>query len=174
MPDFHDPTIGLPADESVPRSPSTGDLWAARGLNLFGLVSPVANLGMVQWSPKELRWIGVGAGVVAALAIGWGEFTHRPAVQWAAGGLHYALVLLGLIHPRLPEYPARLWIGFGRLLGKVMGVPIFVLLYLLAVTPTALVVRMFGRDPLERNAPPKDSYWIDREPVSVERYERQF
>ena len=95
-------------------------------------------------------------------------------MQLVGASLHYCLVLLGLLHPRLPEIPARLWLGFGVLLGKVMVYPIFTALYLLAVTPTALFVRLTGRDPLARKAPPRDSYWVDREPVPVERYERQF
>lgn len=174
MPDFDDETIGLPRDAAAPRTPTSRDLWLSRGVNLLGLVSPVANLGMVQWSPKELRWTGVGAGVIAALVIGWGELAHRPDVQWGAAVFHYALVVLGLIDPRLPEYPARWWLRFGLLLGRVMTVPIFVLMYLLAVTPTALLVRLLGRDPLDREGASKKSYWVDREPVPVERYERQF
>jgi hypothetical protein len=70
--------------------------------------------------------------------------------------------------------PGRLWIGFGMLLGKVVAVPLFAVLYYLVVTPTAVLVRLFVGDPLKRRAPPQASYWIDRDPVPPERFERQF
>lgn len=175
---FDDPTIGLPPEEDDEVvEPTAGQLWACRGLNLFGLVSPVSNLGMVQLSNKELRWVGVGAGVVMALFMGYGwlrgdEVGHT--IAFVAATVHLILVVLGLLHPKLPEIPFRLWIKFGELLGKVMSVPMFSILYFFAVTPTALVLRLLGKNPLHLNAPPAESYWVEREPLKREQYERQF
>jgi len=175
---FNDPTIGLPpTEDELRREPTSFDFWLSRGLNLFGLVSPVANLGMVQWSPKDMRWVGVGAGVFAALVMAYGSWRGDETgltLAWIAACVHYTLVVLGLLHPKLPELPFRAWMKFGEWLGKVMAVPIFSLMYFLAVTPTALAVRMFGKNPLGLNDPPQDTYWVDREPVAKERYERQF
>jgi saxitoxin biosynthesis operon SxtJ-like protein len=172
---FDDPSIGLPpSEDDLRREPTSADMWKARGLNLFGLVSPVSNIGMVFWSPAEIRWVGVGAGIIcwAAMFYGW-HFGHE-MLAWIALCVCYLMVVLGLIHPKLPEIPARAWVAFGLLLGKVMSVPIFALLYFVAVTPTALLVRLFGKDPLKRNAPAQETYWIEHEPQSHERYERQF
>jgi hypothetical protein len=163
-----------PAAEEPRPAPTRAELARARLLNLLGLVSPVANLGLVRLAPPDLRWFGVGAGVVCAGVAVWAHLTGRPTVLWAALGLHYALVLLGLAHPRLVEWPGRAWIAFGRLLGRVMIYPIFALIYYLAVTPTALAMRVCGKDPLRRRAPPEGSYWVKRKPVGRERYHRQF
>jgi len=173
---FDDPTIGLPPkDEGAERAPTSADMVRARLLNLFGLVSPASNVAMVFWSPKEIRWIGIGAGVLFALAIpAYATFTDSPDLMWASVGCHYGLVLLGLIHPKLPEYPAKWWIAFGKGLGKFMSVPIFALLYFLAVTPTAVIVRLFGHDPLRNDDAGADTYWRDHEPQPKERFERQF
>ena len=109
------PTIRLPVRAADrPRQPSASDLWKARLLNLIGLVSPAANLGMVFWSPKDLRWMGVGAGVVCTVGFAWG---YHGGIDWLWLGslyLHYGLVALGLLHPRWPEVPTGWWIGSAR------------------------------------------------------------
>jgi len=146
----------------------------ARLLNLLGLVSPAANLGMVRVSPKELRYVGLVFGVALWAAAFWGWWQSVTWLIYAALGAHAALVLLGLLNPHWPEGPARAWVGFGKLLGVIFAVPMFTLLYVLVVTPTALLVRLFGKDPLDRGAEPAESYWQDHAPHPRERFERQF
>jgi len=164
----------LPSRDAASGEPSREDLSRARVMNLLGLVTPIANLGMTRTAPRDLRWIGVGAGIVLWVAawLAWRAGHVTLAASFAAA--HFALVLVGLVNPRLPEGPARLWTKFGETLGKVMVFPIFGLLYYLVVTPTALLVRLFGTDPLRRKAPPQESYWIVREPAAKERFERMF
>lgn len=154
--------------------PTTGDLMGARVLNAFGLVSPIANVGLLQCAPKDVRWMGVGAGVILWLIGGWAAVADVTWANRAAFGLHYVLVLLGLIDPRWPITPFRWWIAFGHLLGRVFAIPVFALMYLLAVTPMALLMRALGKDPLQRKAPPQESYWVDHEPPPREKLERQF
>ncbi len=153
---------------------SAASLWGARGINLFGLVSPAANLGMLRVARKGRRWWGLGAGVVCFLAGLYAYGRHVPWLMWTAGSVHYALVLVGMLDPRWVVPIADAWAGFGRLVGKVMAYPIFGVLYFLVVTPTALVLRAMGKDPLARRAPPSESYWSPHEPTPRERYERQF
>lgn len=171
-----DRPIGLPPrDEGGLQDPSSGELWQARVVNLIGVFSPASNIAMVWLSPKELRWFGLGAGVLFSLVMlyAW-QFAGNETLGWIAAYAHLGLVVLGLIHPRWPEYPARLWIGFGGLLARFMPIPIFAAIYYLVLTPTALFARAMGKDPLRRKAPPGDSYWTEHTPPSKERYERQF
>ena len=150
------------------------DLGRARLENLLGLVTPVANLGMRHTAARELRWFGVGAGVVLLAATWVLGRQGRLELAGAAAAAHAALVLAGLVNPRFPEAAGRLWLRFGETLGRWMAVPIFALLYFLAVTPTALLVRLLGKDPLRRSAPRAESYWVKRHPAPPERFERQF
>ena len=166
--------IGLPPREDEGPGPTSQDLWMARGLNVFGLVSPAANLGMIRWSPKDVRWFGVGVGVACGIALVYAWHADVAWLQSLAFWMHYGMVFLGLVHPLWPEVVAKAWNRFGLLIGKVMTFPIFALVYYLFVTPTALAVRVFGKDPLDRKGAPADSYWTDHEPPSKERYERQF
>lgn len=165
--------------EPAAHAPDTGrddatSVAAARKLNLLGLATPAANLGMLRTAPRDLRWFGVGAGVVLLALAAFAWTRGHAAVAVCAAAAHAALVLAGLVNPRFPELPGRAWIGFGLLLGRFMSWPIFALLYWVAVTPMALLVRLFGADPLRRRAAPAESWWIVREPSPKERFERQF
>lgn len=146
----------------------------ARAWNLLGLVTPVANLGMRLTAPAELRWFGVGAGVILLGAAVWCWRAGHAGTATALAGAHVLLVLAGLVNPRFPEIPGALWIWFGKALGRWMAYPIFALLYFAVVTPTALLVRILGKDPIGRRAAPAESYWIRRDPAPKERFERQF
>ena len=167
-------TVLPEAERTTAPAAAEGDVARARVENLLGLVTPISNLGMRRLAPPDLRWFGVGAGVVL-----WGLtlYASRRGNLWLAGAaaaLHFALVLAGLVNPRLPEVPGRLWIRFGMAMGKVMAYPLFGVLYFLVVAPTAVLVRMFVGDPLKRKAPKQDTYWQDRKPGTKERFERQF
>lgn len=167
----------VPHDDSAAAAdgPDAATVRRARLFNLPGIVVPfLANFGMRLTAPPELRWFGVGAGVVLSGAALWAWSRGNLWIAATCAAAHAGLVLTGLVHPRLPELPGRAWIAFGKGLGRWMAYPIFALLYFVAVTPTALLVRLFGKDPLARRAPPASSYWVQRKPAPKERFERQF
>ena len=62
-------------------------------------------------------------------------------------------------------YPLnRAWFHFGMLLGRLVSPIVMALLFFIAVTPTALVMRLFGKDPLRLKLDRSlESYWIDRD-----------
>jgi Saxitoxin biosynthesis operon protein SxtJ len=167
--------IGLPP-KSDAREPDTSPkaLWFARGVNLFGLVSPAANLGLVWVAPKDKRWFGLGAGIVCAALVVWGVNSDIRWLVTASLAVHYALVVIGLLNPLWVSGVAKLWLHFGEAIGKVMAYPLFGVVYFLVVTPTGVLLRAFGKDPLARKAPPSETYWTPHGPVAKERYERQF
>jgi len=101
----------------------------------------------------------------------------------SAGPRIWALVVAGLTLTAALAYPSvlaplnRLWTRFGLLLHKVTNPLIMGLVFFLTVTPTALIMKMLGKDPLnrkiDRNA---KTYWIDRSPPgpSPETMKNQF
>src|SRR5678815_4371992 len=157
--------IGLPpAKDAAPPAPSSQTLLLARLVNLFGLISPAANLGLVFVAPRSQRWFGLAAGVVCTIAFVWGWNGGSPALWRTALVVHYALVVAGIVHPLAVAAVGRAWAAFGTVLGKVMAYPVFTLIYIVAVTPTALLARMLGKDPRGTRGPPRDSYWTPHEP----------
>ena len=91
---------------------------------------------------------------------------------WDGGSMRlWALVMAGaflaagLFVPVILRPLNRLWFLFGIALHKVMSPLIMGLLFYLTVTPIALIMRMVGKDPLNRRFDPSaKSYWVERDP----------
>ncbi len=81
-----------------------------------------------------------------------------------------ALILaVALIRPALLAPFNRAWMKFGLLLHKITNPIIMGLIFFLAVTPTGLIMRALGKDPLRRKFDPSaQSYWIERDPPGPE------
>ena len=59
----------------------------------------------------------------------------------------------------------RLWMAFGLLLGKLISPIMLFLVYVVAVVPTGLIMRLRGKDPLNRRFDREAaSYWVHRNP----------
>ena len=120
----------------------------------------------VDTSRKALRSFGlvVGGIFVAIVAFSlWRRGFDVATWHRVLGGLGGALVVLGAVAPRvlLPAY--RLWMGLAVVLGFIMTRVILTAMYYLVFTPIALVLRLTGRDPMQRrldSAAP--SYWVEK------------
>lgn len=91
------------------------------------------------------------------------------AVRWWALGLAAALLGLALGMPAVLGPLNRLWFRFGLLLHKLTNPILMGLIFYFAVTPTALILRLMGKDLLRlRFEPGAESYWIERRPPGPE------
>ncbi len=70
----------------------------------------------------------------------------------------------------------KLWMRFARALGVVNTHVLLTLVFILIIGPFALVVRLFGKDFLDRTLRPSGSYWKPKEPAphDFENAKRQF
>jgi len=90
---------------------------------------------------------------------------HTEGIRIWAIVVSGVLVLLATLVPRFLAPSNRLWTKFGLLLHNIVSPIALGILFFLVVTPTALVMRLFGKDPLRlRFDPAADSYWIKRDP----------
>lgn len=83
---------------------------------------------------------------------------------WAlvTGGL---ILTAAFVRPTLLAPGNKLWTRFGLLLHKLTNPIIMGLIFFLAVTPTALIMRALGKDPMNRKLDSEaETYWIDRAP----------
>jgi len=108
-------------------------------------------------------------GIVFAVvftAIGlWPLIDSGPVRVWA---LVAAIVFLGagLFIPAVLRPLNLLWFKLGMALAKIMNPIIMGLLFYLTITPMALLMRLFGKDPLHRRFEPQaKSYWVVRDPA---------
>ena len=59
----------------------------------------------------------------------------------------------------------KLWMRFGWLLHKLVSPIVLGVLFYVVVTPTSILMRLFGKDPLRLSLDPSaKSYWIKRDP----------
>ena len=80
-------------------------------------------------------------------------------------GLCVLFGALALTAPRLLGPPNRIWFVFGLALHKIVSPLVMGLLFFLTVTPTGLLMRVFGKKPLQLDFDREAaSYWIEREP----------
>ena len=106
----------------------------------------------------------------------WNVYRHRIVTAAVLGSLGVALILAGFLLPSVARAFHRFWMGFASILGCVNSRILLFLLYYLVLTPYGLMARLLGRDPLNRRAPSRESYWIPRENTrqSKEQFERTF
>jgi hypothetical protein len=86
----------------------------------------------------------------------------QPLRVWA---IIVALTFLSIafLKPKLLKYLNLGWIKIGEMLGKVVAPIIMLLIFLLVVTPTSLLLRLFKKDLLSLKLDKsKKSYWINR------------
>jgi hypothetical protein len=127
-------------------------------------------------SRSQLRWFGL---VIAAffgilgVVANW-QFEARGSALglWATGGAA-AFVYYAIPPLRIPLFLG--WMALVSPIGWLVSHLVLVLIFYGLITPLALVMRLFGRDRLERRFPSEAaSLWSPREQVAdTERYFRQ-
>ncbi|MFL2769440.1 MAG: SxtJ family membrane protein [Rhodospirillaceae bacterium] len=118
--------------------------------------------------PEEPRASNRSVGLVLAVFLGlvgvWPMLSGSNPNMWALG-IASGLLVLGLALPRVLTPLAWAWLGIGRIMHFAVSPIVLGLMYLIAVIPTGLYVRLSGKDPLRLSQDPKtNSYWISREP----------
>jgi len=105
----------------------------------------------------------VFAGVFALIAI-WPFVWGRDLRYWA---LAVAVVFLGtaLIQPRVLRPLNLLWFKFGQVLHHFVNPLVMGLIFFLGIVPTALIMRIRGRDPLRLDRTgASGTNWVERVP----------
>lgn len=115
-------------------------------------------------SRRELLWFGLLLllffGLVGGLVL-WRSGSSTAAILiWSIGGV-LALVYYAVRPLRLPMYLG--WIYAAYPIGFVVSHLMLGAVYFLVVTPIGLVMRLLGRDPMERKFDRSaKSYWVRR------------
>lgn len=102
----------------------------------------------------------------------WKGSSHWP---WFIAGSGLFLIL-GLFFPYLLKSFYRVWMVFAHLLGWIMTRVIVTLTFFLIFTPVGIILRMLGKDLLNKRIDRSAStYWRKREPISDKsRYLKQY
>ena len=71
-------------------------------------------------------------------------------------------LILGLINSKVLTPLNKLWFKFGLLLGKIISPLVMGIIFFFVVTPTALIVRIIGKDLINLKFNNKKTYWIEK------------
>lgn len=120
----------------------------------------------IDTSPQALRSFGLTVGavlLVIAIVIVWRSGWTPAPTSYALGGAGATLVVLGAVFPQLLK-PIHLgWMALALVLGFIMTRVVLTAVFYLAITPTGLVLRLVGKDPLNRRIDPEaTTYWIPK------------
>tara|TARA_Y100001968_G_scaffold321881_1_gene357036 strand:+ start:1589 stop:1981 length:393 start_codon:yes stop_codon:yes gene_type:complete len=115
-------------------------------------------------SKKQLREFGLIIGLGLPIFIGW--------ILPSIGGNHFKFwtlwiaipsLLTGVLQPSLLYYPYKAWMSLGYCLGWVNSRIILGLIFLLILQPIALIMKVFGYDPLKKKKSKDKSYRENKE-----------
>jgi hypothetical protein len=115
-------------------------------------------------------------GFVWSLAAVWSVCRGRWLIAELLGGLSITLILIGLLSPTGARAVHREWMRLSAALGSVNSRILLSIVYLAIVAPYGYVLRLMGRDPLNRRGPAKPTYWMPRSATRQrkEQFERLF
>ncbi len=121
-------------------------------------------------SDRSFGLVFTGAFVLVAMAP---AFHHGRIRLWALAVAAMFLVA-ALVRPSVLRHPNRVWFRFGLLLGKVVTPVMMGLIFLVAVTPVAVLRRSLKSTGLDIRFDRKaESYWIPRE-KTARSFKQQF
>jgi hypothetical protein len=124
-------------------------------------------------SVRQGRKFGLELGL-ALLALGglaWWRGRGPVALGlWVAAVL---LLLAALLVPARLRPVERAWMGCARLMSRVTTPLLVGALYFIVITPTAILMRALGRNPLDSRGE-RDSSWVARDPARRGDMRRQF
>jgi len=110
------------------------------------------------------RSFGLVFAAVFAIVAAW-PLIHGEDIRWWAVVAATALLIAAMTIPQILHSFNRVWTTFGLLLHKIVSPVIMGAIFFIAVTPTALLMRLLGKTPMPlRFDPNATSYWIMRTP----------
>lgn len=92
------------------------------------------------------------------VGVGWLVFS---TVWVGVATVAASFLILALLAPGILMPLNRIWVLFARRLGALNNHIILGLFFFLVMTPFALLVRLFGWDPMRRKIPDHGSLWTD-------------
>lgn len=124
---------------------------------------------------KDLREFGLTTGAIVAVLFGLG-FPYLfdrpwPVWPWVVAGV---LAAWAIVVPNTLRPVYRGWMRIGLLLGKITTPIILTLVYAIAIIPTAIILRILGKDFMHRKFDQSPSYRVKSKNPSVTNMEKPY
>jgi hypothetical protein len=134
------------------------------------------NVKLSEVTSAEARKSAIAVACVLSVIATWNLYRGRVNIVIVFYSLAGVLVLLAWLTPTLARYFHVLWMRLAGALGYVNSRILLSLVFYLIFVPYNLVMRIIGRDPLNRRKAGCASYWVQRKTTrqSKEQFERLF
>jgi hypothetical protein len=96
------------------------------------------------------------------LLIGLYPLTYDGDIRIGFVIISLIFLVLGLLNSKILTPLNKLWFRFGIFLGRIISPIIMGIIFFLVVTPTGLIMRVFGKDLLNLKYNKNKSYWIEK------------
>ena len=108
------------------------------------------------------RNFGMVFSIVFLLISLWPLLSQNEIRIWslAISGIFF---ILGIFNSKLLLPLNKIWFKFGMFLGNFIAPIVMGIVFFLVVTPTALIMRLLGKDLLNLKKNNKNSYWIEKD-----------
>ena len=132
-------------------------------------------LARLDTSPPAIRRADWGVGVVLLLLAAWLWWRQRaPGIRLCLAGGGALLVLAGALVPARLRTAYLAWMAFALAIGWVMSRVVLTVVFVVVLTPLALLARLSGKRFLAMERDPSAStYWV-RRPGTQGRYDRMY
>ncbi len=100
---------------------------------------------------------------VVFLIVGLWPLTFGNPIRIWSTVISLVFLILGLMNSKLLTPLNKLWFKFGMILGAIVSPIVMAAVFFLVVTPIGLIMRVMGKDLLEKKYnKKKQTYWIKR------------
>ena len=101
---------------------------------------------------------------IVFLILGFWPITNGEEIRIWLVAISLIFLILGIMKSKLLTPLNQLWFKFGMILGAIVAPIIMGAVFFLVVTPIGIVMRLMGKDLLnKKHDKKKETYWIKRE-----------
>ncbi len=124
---------------------------------------------------KGLRDFALTTGAIIAGLFGV-VFPYLFGASWPVWpwGIFAALAIWAFVAPGTLGPLYRGWMRFGMLLGKITTPIVLTLVFVIAILPAAIILRLAGKDPMRRKFDDGKTYRVESRQPSLKNLERPY
>mgnify|MGYP001294007736 FL=1 len=108
------------------------------------------------------RNFGIVFSIVFLIIALWPLLKQNDLRLWSLS-ISGIFLVLGLFNSKLLSPLNKIWFKFGMLLGSFIAPIVMGVIFFLVVTPTGLIMKLFGKDLLNLKKNKKETYWLDKD-----------
>ncbi len=123
------------------------------------ITEEIAKLDPQRQDLRQFGWVFGGA-LTALSGLAW--YKDSPAFPYLLG-VGALIATTGTLAPIALRYLYFVWMTIGLTLGTIMTAIILSVVFVVAITPIGLVMKLLGKDPMQRRIDPEaPTYWIPK------------